>query len=100
MRHRELVDAFPQYLHLGEREAILLAEEMNAELLIDDRAARIVAHTRGLAHFGSLRVLKHGKELGLVNHVRPVLDDLILSGSYIGKNLYVEFLRQVGQAVE
>ena len=42
----------------GEREAIILAEELKALLLIDDRPARKSAEKRGIVCFGSLRVLK------------------------------------------
>ena len=39
VRDHTLVATLPQKLHLGEREAIVLAEELNAVLLIDEREA-------------------------------------------------------------
>jgi uncharacterized protein len=36
---RKGIATLPQKLHLGEREAIILAEELEAPLLVDDRAA-------------------------------------------------------------
>jgi predicted nucleic acid-binding protein len=94
---RTLVEALPPKLHLGEREAIVLAKEMSAGLLIDDREARREAAARDIVHFGSLRVLKRAKEQGLLVRIKPVLDDLVSSGTYIGKALYQEFLRQAGE---
>ena len=48
VRNHTLVATLPQKLHLGEREAIVLAEELNAVLLIDEREARGEARKRGL----------------------------------------------------
>ena len=38
--HRRLMEALPRRLHLGEREAIALARELHAVLLIDEHMAR------------------------------------------------------------
>lgn len=54
-------------LGAGEREAIALAEEMGADLLLlDDRKARKEARRRGLAITGTLAVLVAAAERGLV----------------------------------
>jgi uncharacterized protein len=92
---RQRLAKLPQKLHLGEREAIILAEELDVPLLVDDREARSEAKRRGIEHFGSLRILARAKEIGLVSRVRPALDDLIAGGTYVGTELYWEFLRQV-----
>jgi predicted nucleic acid-binding protein len=52
----------------GEREAIALALEMKADLLIvDDRDARIEASRRKLIVIGTLRVLEDAAQLGLID---------------------------------
>jgi predicted nucleic acid-binding protein len=56
------VEILPRKLHLGEREAIVLAQELGSALLVDDREARKEARRLGIAHFGSLRILKEAKE--------------------------------------
>ena len=91
------VDQLPQKLHLGEREALALAKEMGAALLIDEREARRAAQQHGIAHFGSLRVLEEAKQRGLIPAVKPVLDELIAAGMFIGENLYRAFLRTMGE---
>ena len=48
---------FPPHLELGEREAILLAQQLNSRLLMDNLAGRQEAERRGLEVFGSLRVI-------------------------------------------
>jgi predicted nucleic acid-binding protein len=55
-------------LDLGEREAIQLALERHADLLlIDERKGRLEAHRRGLSTTGTLGVLAAGGELGLID---------------------------------
>jgi len=52
----------------GEREAILLAEELKANLVIlDDKAARRIALERGLRIIGLLGILKDAARSGLLN---------------------------------
>ena len=61
-------ESFPATLGEGEREAIMLAEMMNADaLLIDDGAARREARRRQLPVQGTLGVLATAAELDLVN---------------------------------
>jgi predicted nucleic acid-binding protein len=52
----------------GEREAIALALELKADLLIlDDRDARMEASRRSLMVIGTLRVLEDAAQLGLID---------------------------------
>jgi len=55
-------------LGAGEREAIVLAEELRADrLILDDQAARRVAMRRKLTVIGTLGVLVEAAERGLVD---------------------------------
>lgn len=57
-----------QRLHRGERDAIVLAERLNADLiLLDERAAREVALTRGLQVTGLIGVLDEAATRDLVD---------------------------------
>ena len=59
------IDAELARLHAGEREAIRLAKERNAELiLLDEKAARRVARERGLRVAGLLGVLDEAGRRG------------------------------------
>jgi predicted nucleic acid-binding protein len=81
---REFVKVFPPWLDLrqatvlldselseldaGEREAIALAEELNANaLIIDERAGREEAKRRGIFIIGTLGILNSAAEKGLLD---------------------------------
>ena len=57
-----------QFLDPGEREAILLANETHADLLLmDERQGRLEAKRRGITTTGTLGVLLAAGEQGLLN---------------------------------
>lgn len=81
-------------LHLGETEAIALAEELRAEaLLVDEREATLVATQRGIRVVGTLGVLSTAVAAGLLDAhqiadrlhrtnfraPRELIDDIIFS---------------------
>ncbi|MCI0439586.1 MAG: DUF3368 domain-containing protein [Chloroflexi bacterium] len=99
LRNREVVDQLPQRLDLGEREALALAMEFGAALLVDDLEARKEALLLGIPFLGSLRVLKEAKGRGVIPAVKPALDDLIAAGIYVSDSLYERFLRDLGEAL-
>lgn len=56
-------------LHVGELEAIRLAEELNADLVIlDDARARSRAKRQGLRVIGTIGVLQLAQAKGLLSH--------------------------------
>ena len=68
-------------LQAGEQAAILLAESINAELiLLDEKSARRVAAQRGLRITGTLGVLSEAATRGLVN--LPAAIDRLRSTSF------------------
>lgn len=61
-------DAALQRLGAGERETLLLAQELQADLvLLDDRDAHAEATRRGIATFGTLRLLEMAAERHLLD---------------------------------
>jgi hypothetical protein len=60
-------------LQLAEAEAIVLAQEFNAQLLIDERAGRLVADRLGIAHLGVIGLLVRGRQKGIVTNVVPLV---------------------------
>src|SRR6266480_141533 len=74
-------DSSLQALDLGERAAILLAESINADLLLsDDRAGAILAQRRGLAVTGTLGVLdlaSSGRAASFAGRLRTPAENLL-----------------------
>jgi predicted nucleic acid-binding protein len=70
---RSIVDGLPNVLHEGEREAIALAKERGAQLLVDEIRARRVAIEWGIDVIGTLRILAEAKRLGQITVVQPII---------------------------
>jgi predicted nucleic acid-binding protein len=78
----------------GEREAIQLAEELKADLLmIDERAGRDEALKRGLPVIGTLAVLESAAERGLLDFALA-LDELKAHKFFISPALERDFLER------
>ena len=86
-------------LDAGEAEAIALAVESNANLiLLDERLGRRAAHRLGLTVVGTLGVLIAAKDRGLLAAVRPVLDALRAdAGFWITDELYNAVLKAANE---
>jgi len=80
-------------LGTGETEAILLAAERKAVLLIDERRGRRAARAKGIALIGTARVLLEAKQRGLLKEVAPALEALMDSGYRITPELRQQILR-------
>ena len=85
-------------LDAGESAAIVLARELDAELiLIDERAAVRKARLLGLRVIGTLGVLLLGKHAKYVSTIKPLLDKLIEHDFRMGASLYDQVLRDANE---
>lgn len=85
-------------LGAGESEAISLALEARARLLIvDDRPARRLAQALGLPIIGTLGVLLAAKQRNLLPAVQPSLAALLQFDFRIAPVLYDQILRDAGE---
>jgi predicted nucleic acid-binding protein len=84
-----------EQLDPGEAEAIVVAGELAAELLlVDEKRGRRIAIGRGLEVTGLLGVLAEAKARGLIPRCRPVLDEMIrVAGFWIGDDLRARYLQ-------
>lgn len=99
VKDRSTVSDLLRRLDLGEAEAIVLASEAGADLLlIDERRGQEVAAKNGVRTVGLLGSLIAAKHKGLIKAVRPLVDDLIaLAGFWIGSDLYEEVRKAAGE---
>lgn len=85
-------------LHRGEAEAIALAVERSAGLLlIDERQGRLAAAAMGLQVVGTLGVVLAAKVRGDVATVAPVLSELRVSGLWMSDALVRQVLDAAGE---
>ena len=91
-----LTQLLKQSLDRGEAEAIALAIELKADwTLLDEREGRKVAKSLGLKVTGILGVLLRAKQLGELESLQPVIDELVnKAGFRIAPELLAEILTQ------
>lgn len=83
-------------LDQGEAEAILLAKESDADILIiDERMGYNIAQSQGIFVIGTLTVLSMAKTCGYIENVRPFMDELIARGRWYSKRVYNCFLKKM-----
>ncbi|MEB3779072.1 MAG: DUF3368 domain-containing protein [Desulfurococcales archaeon] len=96
--NRRLVALLEEFVDSGEAEAIVLALERNADLLlIDDHDARDLAKKLGLQVMGTLGVIALAKYRGLIPKAKLIVDKLVESGFWISRKLLEEFLRELSE---
>lgn len=88
----------PRKLGEGEREAIILAQELGSVLLVDDPDARDTAARLGIPFLGSLGILREAKLKGIIPGVKSHLDALREHQFRLSDTTYQAFLQQIGEA--
>ncbi len=88
-------------LHTGEIEAIALADQCRAALLlVDDLAARRVALGLGLPIVGTAGILLLAKRAGSIPSVRDPLDALRRQGFRLRQDVYEQVLLDAGESAQ
>lgn len=78
VNNEPLVQLLKQTLDRGEAEAITLAIETEADwTILDEREGRKVAKSLGLQVVGILGVLIRAKQIGEIESLQPIIDDLM-----------------------
>lgn len=87
-------------LDFGECAAIARALEIEAGLLVDDRAARQHASTLGLAVIGTLGILVLAKRAGHVDAIGPLIAKLRASGQRLSSAAVAQALAAASEVTE
>ncbi len=90
----DVIDPDLRDIDQGEREAILLAESLNADaIIIDERAGRTIAQERGLNVIGTLGILDAASSLGYVDF-KDALERIKFEGFFVAPWLERFFLER------
>ena len=82
-------------LHSGEVEVMILAQEMDADLvIIDDNAAKKTAKYLGLDVTGTLGVLIKASHMGMIDDIASVICEMKSAGFYISDSVERMVLEQ------
>jgi uncharacterized protein len=86
------------HLHGGECEVIVLAEELQAALvLMDESAGRHELALRQLPCLGTVGVPMQAKQRGLIRALKPELDQLRACGFHLSNQVYRACLAAVAE---
>ncbi len=89
IRNPVAIGLLRERLDQGESEAIALAMETRADLLlIDEARGRRVCQAQALQHIGTLGILILAQRRGLIVSVTPCLDQLMETGFRMSTTLY------------
>ena len=93
----QLINLLSLCLDRGEAQAIALAKRSNALLLIDEKMGRTTAEQMGLSITGSLAMLIKAKKAGLLNSIKPAIQQLQASGYRYSGRLVEKVLLLAGE---
>ncbi len=93
------IQANEDAIDLGEAEAIVLALELKADLLLmDERRGRTLAISLGINVTGLLGVLLQAKHNGFIPSVKSLMDRLMDEADFrVSRPLYATVLRAAGE---
>ena len=98
IKNIDLKKAFNTVLDEGESEAIVLALQESADLiLLDDYEARELARTYGLKITGTIGLLIKAKYEGDISSIGEMLKKLRRTGFWLSDDLYTKILRDEGE---
>ena len=101
VRDKALVKALEKDLDSGESEAITLAVENNADvLLLDDKSARLIAANLGLNIIGIVGILIWAKKEGIIEQLSKELENLRKKANFrMSEDLIKRALQEVDETL-
>ena len=85
-------------LDKGEAEVIVLAEEINADIVvIDEKIGREYAKRNNLNLTGTLGILIKAKNKRLIKAIKPLIDEMQNKGVWLNDKLIISVLKITGE---
>ena len=79
---------YPPKLHSGEIEVLVLAQDLNADLIVlDDNAAKKTAKFLGLTVTGTLGILLKAKREGFIDSTQSAINLMLEKGFYLSDSV-------------
>jgi len=98
VKDKNLVSKLIGKLHQGEVEVIVAGKEESVNfVVIDEITARNLAEAFSLNPIGTIGVLRLAKRAGLVDSIKPYLDELKLKKFRISDKIYYDILKSEGE---
>ncbi len=98
VQDRLAVDVLLDELDLGEAETIVLARELNAELvLMDEKKGRRKLAQLGIPKIGTVGILLKAKQVGLLSAIKPDLERLRQDGFSLSQSVIDAVLEQASE---
>jgi uncharacterized protein len=86
------------WLDAGESEVLVLAQEIGATAVIDERRGRNLAVALGIPQTGTIGILLAAKRAGSIPEITSLLNQLLENGVRLSPRLYEEARRLAGEA--
>jgi predicted nucleic acid-binding protein len=91
-KYQKLIE---NHLDVGEASAIALAmEDKESLIILDDLRARKYAKRLGIKITGTLGVINKAKETGIIEKIKPVIENLIEKDFRVSKNIIQNLLER------
>ena len=100
--NKQLIAQLSEHLDAGEAEAIALAKEIKADLLlIDEKIGRLLAEKESIACKGVVGVLIEAKLKGYIPAIKPLLNTLLTDLKFrLSPAVYALALQKAGEDEE
>ena len=96
--NRDIQNVLELEVDKGEASAITAAlENKDSTLIIDEKRGRRVAKRLGVKVIGTIGVIILGKDLGLIEAGKPILEDLVENGFRISAPLLEKVVTRLGE---
>jgi len=96
IKNKRLANYLRQEIDVGEAEAIVLALELKADvILLDDADARMIARSMGLNIKGTIGVLLLAWRKGLLEDVEEKIKELMSKGYRLRSDIYLRIIEEI-----